>query len=112
MKCPHCGMHFHDNWLMGDIARGNNTGWFYRTAVCPACKQITVQLCPPLRPAVLKQLQGVTPRDYSNVRDKLILKDGEWRQRTITYRLPTIGCDCLSPPRVPLKKHSLANPSA
>jgi hypothetical protein len=49
MKCPHCGIEFHDNWKSDDIRRGGLTGWYYRTAWCPACKQMTIELCPPLK---------------------------------------------------------------
>lgn len=55
MKCPHCGIHFHDNWVQGSIDRGTRrkyggdkepakTGWVYRTAICPECKQLTIEL--------------------------------------------------------------------
>jgi hypothetical protein len=55
MKCPHCGIHFHDNWIGGSIDRGTRrkyggdkepakTGWVYRTALCPDCKQLTIEL--------------------------------------------------------------------
>jgi Domain of unknown function (DUF4145) len=50
MKCPHCGIHFHDNWTAGSITRGTyqgkpaDTGWRYRTAVCPECKKETIEL--------------------------------------------------------------------
>ena len=47
MKCPHCGVPFHENWKWGQ-SQGLG-GWHYRTVVCPTCKQITIELSPPLR---------------------------------------------------------------
>ncbi|MGJ4928164.1 DUF4145 domain-containing protein [Bradyrhizobium sp. HKCCYLS2038] len=52
MICPHCGIHFHDNWEAGIILRAGtglaarNVTWFYRTAVCPGpdCGKVTVEL--------------------------------------------------------------------
>ena len=55
MKCPHCGIHFHDNWVTGSVDRGvritaakykepAKTGWHYRTARCPKCKELTIEL--------------------------------------------------------------------
>jgi hypothetical protein len=55
MKCPHCGIHFHDNWVTGSIDRGfrathgggkapAQTGWHYRTALCPRCEGLTIEL--------------------------------------------------------------------
>jgi len=55
MKCPHCGVYFHDNWVTGSIDRGSRkkyggdeepvkTGWHYRTAICPKCKELTIEL--------------------------------------------------------------------
>src|SRR6516165_5550886 len=60
MKCPHCGINFHKNWLTGSVNRGtrrkyggdeepNETGWRYRTGICPECKELTIELAPPLR---------------------------------------------------------------
>jgi hypothetical protein len=53
MKCPHCTIHFHDNWQHHDFVRDNgklhtpseNTliFWAYRSAICPACKDVTIQ---------------------------------------------------------------------
>jgi uncharacterized protein DUF4145 len=47
MKCPHCGIEFHDKWNMGQSP--GLAGWHYRTAKCPVCKQVTIELSPPLR---------------------------------------------------------------
>jgi hypothetical protein len=55
MKCPHCGVHFHDNWITGSIDRGikrtygggkeqAKPGWHYRTALCPNCKKLTIEI--------------------------------------------------------------------
>src|SRR5712664_4064201 len=56
MKCPHCTIHFHDNWYRGDFMRdgahlesldGKNKVyiWTYRTAICPGpdCGKIIIQ---------------------------------------------------------------------
>lgn len=54
MKCPHCSIHFHDNWDATFFRRGNSIlatkplskgdYWFYRTANCPNCRDITIQI--------------------------------------------------------------------
>src|SRR6516164_3879687 len=55
MQCPHCGIHFHDNWIAGSVNRGFTrkyggdkepvqTGWRYRTALCPRCEELTIEL--------------------------------------------------------------------
>jgi hypothetical protein len=50
MKCPHCGIHFHEgwdsNWLTryGQQASDKDSRWFIRTAICPECERITVEL--------------------------------------------------------------------
>jgi hypothetical protein len=56
MKCPHCTVHFHDNLRVGwflrqgnDILKDNygdegHYFWEYRSAVCPACKEVTLQI--------------------------------------------------------------------
>lgn len=57
MKCPHCTVHFHDNWSVDWFFRNRQGGHFlkdnyrdeghyrlaYRSAVCPACKEVTIQ---------------------------------------------------------------------
>lgn len=43
MKCPHCGINFHENWYHGVFAHhGNRTEWNYKTARCPNCKKLTI----------------------------------------------------------------------
>jgi hypothetical protein len=39
MRCPHCAIHFHDNWRAAPLQHGHNqnTGWLYQTAHCPDC---------------------------------------------------------------------------
>src|SRR5438477_3226169 len=47
MKCPHCSIHFHDNWVTEYFDRHRNMlgqnmdtekgYWAYRTALCPGC---------------------------------------------------------------------------
>jgi hypothetical protein len=54
MKCPHCGIHFHDNWNVEFFKRGNGilqpsceniSGyWIYRSAYCPNCRDVTIQM--------------------------------------------------------------------
>ena len=47
MKCPHCGVHSHNEWNM--VTNSRLGGWHYRSAVCPACKQRTIELSPPTK---------------------------------------------------------------
>jgi len=45
MKCPHCTVAFHDNWDEEWITRGNrHLDWRYRTAVCPECKKVIIEV--------------------------------------------------------------------
>jgi hypothetical protein len=50
MKCPHCGIHFHDNWFSNTMIRNNQAfrdvdgRWSYRTAHCPGCERGTIEL--------------------------------------------------------------------
>jgi Domain of unknown function (DUF4145) len=52
MRCPHCGIHFHDNWVAYSLMRGTNnvmspapfSMWAYRTATCPRCEDVTIEL--------------------------------------------------------------------
>jgi hypothetical protein len=55
MKCPHCSIHFHDNWDQHYFGRGNGghltedvegtkAYWMYRSAYCPACREWTIQM--------------------------------------------------------------------
>lgn len=60
MKCPSCGIHFHDNWQEGDFfrdgksltrfslsdAQKKNFTWKYRSAECPGpdCSGVTIQI--------------------------------------------------------------------
>lgn len=57
MKCPHCSIHFHDNWSGDHVPRGanyisykgiksGNAYWFFRTAHCPNRKDITIEIGP------------------------------------------------------------------
>lgn len=50
MKCPHCGIAFHDNWVSNRFTR-HNEGlrdkqgfWRYRNAICPECKNVTIEI--------------------------------------------------------------------
>lgn len=52
MICPHCGIHFHDNWDTRAVVRGGqelvlgSNRWLYRTAICPGqdCGRLTIEL--------------------------------------------------------------------
>lgn len=54
MKCPHCSIHFHDNWQLTYFERANNymptelhgekVYWMYRAAYCPNCHEYTIQM--------------------------------------------------------------------
>jgi hypothetical protein len=54
MKCPHCLIHYHENWEVFPFRREGNVlwdelgpapvKWAYRSAICPACQQITLQI--------------------------------------------------------------------
>jgi hypothetical protein len=54
MKCPHCSINFHDNWVedhlergqywIRTIAEGQQGWWKYRSAHCPGCDEITIEL--------------------------------------------------------------------
>jgi Domain of unknown function (DUF4145) len=56
MKCPHCSIHFHDNWFVDYFDRdrsylttkavtdGQNAYWAYRSAFCPGCKDYTIEV--------------------------------------------------------------------
>jgi Domain of unknown function (DUF4145) len=48
MKCPHCSVDFHDHWSTTPIAYfARLTRWEYRTAVCPRCKELIIELRSP-----------------------------------------------------------------
>ena len=53
MKCPHCGINFHDNWsrdymkLTGDVRpvdKGQGQFWYFRSAHCPRFEDITIEV--------------------------------------------------------------------
>lgn len=45
MRCPHCSINFHENWIRGFIYRHNKaTNWTYNTALCPECDKLTILL--------------------------------------------------------------------
>jgi hypothetical protein len=54
MRCPHCTVHFHENWvdrylerangLVQSPDKGSGTYWKYRTAICPECSEVTVEI--------------------------------------------------------------------
>jgi hypothetical protein len=54
MRCPHCTINFHENWVQNCFDRGQGlvqspnisvgTYWYYRSAVCPACYDVTIEV--------------------------------------------------------------------
>ncbi len=56
MKCPHCGINFHENWIEDSLSRRGKSiqrsakysqySWVYRTAICPGpqCGNVTIEL--------------------------------------------------------------------
>ncbi|MBQ8101874.1 MAG: DUF4145 domain-containing protein [Afipia sp.] len=51
MQCPHCSIHFHENWNQQYFERHSsvlrskdNLYWYYRSAICPGCKDITIEV--------------------------------------------------------------------
>jgi hypothetical protein len=57
MKCPHCGINFHDNWdeqsfnsqrhtlFAPTDGSGDVRYWRYRSANCPGCLDVTISIC-------------------------------------------------------------------
>lgn len=54
MKCPHCAIHFHENWDLRVFIRDADTlwealhppfrKWGYRSATCPECKETILEI--------------------------------------------------------------------
>jgi Domain of unknown function (DUF4145) len=54
MKCPHCTVHFHDDWEDKTFGRyrgalparadGGSAYWHYRSARCPECQDVTIEI--------------------------------------------------------------------
>jgi hypothetical protein len=45
LKCPHCTIAFHENWDPGSFLWDRKgTGWAFRVALCPSCKEHTIQI--------------------------------------------------------------------
>jgi hypothetical protein len=52
MKCPHCAIHFHNNWETRTFFRNDapiwerdpTRQWAYRSAQCPECKEFTIEI--------------------------------------------------------------------
>ncbi|MBN8964176.1 MAG: DUF4145 domain-containing protein [Rhizobiales bacterium] len=52
MKCPHCAIHFHDNWYEEDLHRFGRVlfdeegghYWRYRSALCPSCDKAVIEI--------------------------------------------------------------------
>lgn len=48
MQCPHCAIHIHEAWDTNNLSRNNYLiSWQYRTAICPECKTIIIQIGKP-----------------------------------------------------------------
>jgi Domain of unknown function (DUF4145) len=49
MQCPHCAIHFHDDWVRENFLRGQYGlgDWGYKTAVCPGCHEPTIVILNP-----------------------------------------------------------------
>jgi hypothetical protein len=56
-EVSHCTIHFHDNWFMEDFVRHNGgvfsppqqsgaIRWRYRSAKCPRCDDVTIEIAP------------------------------------------------------------------
>jgi hypothetical protein len=45
MKCSECSVYFPANWEPHVMLRGDRgTRWAYRTAECPACAELTIEV--------------------------------------------------------------------
>jgi hypothetical protein len=54
MKCPHCTIHFHENWdrrymdrgrgIVESPDKGAGIYWYYRSALCPECGEVTIEI--------------------------------------------------------------------
>jgi hypothetical protein len=66
MKCPHCSIHFHDNWFVDYFNRhqsnltetssdGADARWAYRSAICPGCSGRTIEV------SLARNKQAITP---------------------------------------------------
>jgi hypothetical protein len=46
LQCPHCSIHFHENWDERSLAyRKSVLDWKCRIALCPGCFSYTIELC-------------------------------------------------------------------
>lgn len=58
MKCPHCTVTIHVEWGQSRLSHGDQwLPWFYRTAFCPACKELILEVCGD----VIKTANGTVP---------------------------------------------------
>jgi hypothetical protein len=44
MKCPHCGVNFHDDPRYADLGKDADGNWIVSTQTCPACNRFVVYL--------------------------------------------------------------------
>jgi hypothetical protein len=46
VQCPHCAITIHEDWTEGSLSyKKNIIGWKYRTAQCPGCYRLIIELC-------------------------------------------------------------------
>jgi hypothetical protein len=58
MKCPHCTTGIHDRWDQQRMeSQQEYLPWFYRSAVCPECKKLILEVCG----RVISTAQGTLP---------------------------------------------------
>lgn len=71
MKCPHCSIHFHDNWRQSLMDRngeylpedfGPQKGyWAYRSAYCPGCRNYSIEVAVVTNSVAIAPWQQVYP---------------------------------------------------
>lgn len=44
MKCPHCLIAFHDEWMVMCLGHDEEDGWFALTCTCAACDRLIIQV--------------------------------------------------------------------
>ncbi|SFK59431.1 protein of unknown function [Methylocapsa palsarum] len=74
MKCPHCAVHFYENWQQQPFCRGGikdalfdgppeapKSQWAYQTAQCPKCNEVTIEITRVLGGTPLEDWRQVHP---------------------------------------------------
>ena len=44
MKCPHCSVTVHVNWMTGTILPDLGFAWGWQAGICPACKKAIIYI--------------------------------------------------------------------